>query len=288
MHSNIENLVGEKIPVLTGRASKNNRRILKAIAQSGAQLKYDISKTSDLIYSTVSRRVDDLVKRGYLRDSGTRVTSRGDQSEETQYGLTWKGWVATLYDLELRGNATSVLRNNINTILPDFSVFPDISLNDVLFSFLEVVDLSYDLDEIEVLFNILFRALVKLNTPSIEEMQIWGYYPLLDSYIENIRIEIDELAPEGITGNYLNFTDLLDNQTIHSLVSLALIPMIDFMEAKMIDAYRFTRLFIEFERVINTEDEGKVSDRVKQFIESDFPRIDKEIDEYDFGLEDDV
>lgn len=109
-----------KIPVFSGIGADNTSLILEHIATSGPLLKYDIFKNLCFArYSTASRRIDDLRKRGYLAEAGKRSTTRGKRIEESMCGLTWRGFVASLSSQKVRANITSVLRKNPLLTLPE-------------------------------------------------------------------------------------------------------------------------------------------------------------------------
>lgn len=100
-------LIESKIRILRDKGSKNNARIMEIISSTGPVIKYDLFKElknhdqkafdKQTRYSTVSRRVDDLVNRGYLQAVGTRTIVVGKRQEESpKYGITWKGFIAAL------------------------------------------------------------------------------------------------------------------------------------------------------------------------------------------------
>ena len=100
-------LIESKIRILRDKGSENNARILEILSSTGPLIKYDIFKELKSCenkpsergtrYSTVSRRVDDLVNRGYLQTVGTRTIVVGKRKEESsKYGITWRGFLAGL------------------------------------------------------------------------------------------------------------------------------------------------------------------------------------------------
>jgi hypothetical protein len=112
-HTNLDELAKAQIPALGKRGEQNNKRILKVIALNGALLKYDVSKSLNLSlsdYGTISRRIDALTKAEYLKEAGKRTTRRGKQAEQSLYGLTWRGFIASLTIKEVRGKILEVLR----------------------------------------------------------------------------------------------------------------------------------------------------------------------------------
>lgn len=117
-------LVESKIAILRGKGSENNRFLLMTMALEGSLIKYDLFKTlkgtrKEAHYPTVSRRVDDLVKRGYLRVVGRRGVLIGRRKDKSaKYGITWKGFVASLTIESVAQNILKVAENNPQLKLP--------------------------------------------------------------------------------------------------------------------------------------------------------------------------
>jgi hypothetical protein len=91
--------------------------VLETIALQGPLIKYDIFKAlksrNVKHYPTISRRVDDLKKKGYIDAAGKRVITVGKRIEESPtYGLTWRGLVASLATDEVAREISAVLKNN--------------------------------------------------------------------------------------------------------------------------------------------------------------------------------
>lgn len=121
-HSNLNELVRTRIPALGRRAAANNRAILGKVALEGPSLKYDVCKSLDLSlsdYGTISRRIDALTKTGYLEEAGKRATRRGKQTKQSLYGLTWRGFIASLAIKEVRENILQVLKKNPILAFPE-------------------------------------------------------------------------------------------------------------------------------------------------------------------------
>lgn len=117
MHIEYEEIIRTKVPALQGRDAKNNKLILEALALYGPLIKYDIFKAlrskGVKHYPTISRRVDDLKKRGYLDVAGKRLTTVGKRREESPtYALTWRGLIASLVIETVIGDIPRVLENN--------------------------------------------------------------------------------------------------------------------------------------------------------------------------------
>ena len=70
MHIECEEIIRAKVPAFQGRDAKNNKLVLETFALHGPLIKYDVFKALKSKgvkhYPTISRRVDDLRKRGYL------------------------------------------------------------------------------------------------------------------------------------------------------------------------------------------------------------------------------
>lgn len=116
-------LVKSKIAILRGRGSENNELILKILALEGPLIKYDLFKalvsTKQIAYPTISRRVDDLVDKGYLETAGTRTIIVGKREDQSStYGLTWKGVIAGLTTESVALNILEVLEKNPHLSFP--------------------------------------------------------------------------------------------------------------------------------------------------------------------------
>jgi len=105
-----------KIPALRGKDAPNNIIILRLIALRGSMNKYDLYSAFPGLkekknYPTVSRRVDDLVTRGYLTVTGSKIAREGTrrQQEVNVYGLTWRGLLAALSEEEVLMGVVAVL-----------------------------------------------------------------------------------------------------------------------------------------------------------------------------------
>jgi len=116
-------LIESKIRILRDKGSENNARILEILSSTGPLIKYDLFKelkscghknfNKETRYSTVSRRVDDLVNRGYLQPVGTRTIIVGKRKEESsKYGITWKGFIAVLTIETVADDIPKILEKN--------------------------------------------------------------------------------------------------------------------------------------------------------------------------------
>lgn len=117
-------LVESKIAIFRGRGSENNMLTLKTLALKGSLIKYDLFKAlkelgKETHYPTISRRVDNLLGRGYLEIVGKRTITVGKRKEESsKYGLSWKGFIASLTIEPVAENLLRVLEVNPHLKLP--------------------------------------------------------------------------------------------------------------------------------------------------------------------------
>lgn len=125
-------LIESKIGILRDKGSENNTRILETLSMKGPLIKYDLFKElkssgnenseKETRYSTVSRRVDDLVYRGYLQTAGTRTIIVGKRKDESsRYGITWKGFIAGLTIESVAEDVLTALEKNPHLQLPFLS-----------------------------------------------------------------------------------------------------------------------------------------------------------------------
>ena len=245
-------LIQLKIPILSGPASKNNQFILRSIALSGPMLKYRIFKDAKInIYSTASRRISNLVKRGYLAEAGKRITERGKQAEESMYGLSWKGFIASLTIKDVRQDIIRVLENNPLLNFPEKELI------------LPIIKEMVTSEEIETLTNSFLRALVDSipNLEIIDEKQIpfmiMSAFPRLN-------------LPEGFKLSRIpkDAWSLLDRPTILRLLKETIVPfMKDYVE-NLKNLQLLISAFEGFDQLIDElETKDKPSEKIKEFVE---------------------
>lgn len=117
-------LVESKIAIFRGKGSENNMLILEALALKGSLIKYDLFKAlkesrKEIYYPTISRRVDNLLSRGYLEPVGKRIITVGKRKEKSsKYGLSWKGLIASFTIKSVPRNVIRVLKKNPHLKLP--------------------------------------------------------------------------------------------------------------------------------------------------------------------------
>ena len=250
-----DELVELKIPALSGREAKNNTKILRSVALHGSMLKYDIFKNAKIDYhSTVSRRVDSLVKREYLKETGTRFIRRGKRTEESEYGLTWRGFIASLTIKEVRKNFVPVLK--INQLL----TFPEKEL------VLPLLEEFLTTQEVEIITKPLLEAYLK-TIPSIEFVKNEPMNVL--SSLFSIR-EIPEL-PEGfmlskLPQNKEELLKLLDKPIILNTIKNRLLPLIREKTLEVELVHRFMLIFNELGNYISTlEVEDQPSKKIVEY-----------------------
>lgn len=186
MHIDKE-LVESKIAILRGKGSKNNNLILETLALEGPLIKYDVMKTTknsgrNILYPTVSRRIDDLVDRGYLEIVGTRTIVVGKRKDESStYGITWKGFIACLTSESVVQNILRVLEKNPHLDLP----FP----RDVLLGIIGEIFTDRELELIgKALLTGYLRAIPK-DLEFLKPEQFFAY--ILPALTEAPKIEME-------------------------------------------------------------------------------------------------
>ena len=105
------------IDAFKGRDSGNNKAILETLALNPSLIKWDIYKLAreqtEITQPTVSRRVDDLRERGYIIETTKRRTRVGNREEDSPcYGLTRRGFIASLMSDQVRDNILAVIEKN--------------------------------------------------------------------------------------------------------------------------------------------------------------------------------
>jgi len=162
----LKKLVLSKIPAFQGRDARNNQLILETLALTGPLIKYDIFKELKKVgvkhYPTISRRVDDLKRRGYIETAGTRLVKVGKRREESStYGITWRGFIASLAIETIRKNIPIVLERNflLEKVLPE-SVPKQIIIN--------ILNELFSQEELEVITGALLEGFLRAIPENIE------------------------------------------------------------------------------------------------------------------------
>ena len=272
-HINLDELYQMKIPALKGRARTNNLLILETIATEGPLLKYDVYKKLEkrgiAEYSTVTRRIDSLREKGYLNEADKRFTERGKREAEAMYGLTWKGFIASLVSENVRGNVLQIIEKN-----------PLLGIPEKEFVLLVLKDI-FDPKEVKVIADILLyaylRAIPNLESIREEELWIWIFQALKEIPPDIVRVtEIPEKKKD--------LTKLLDNPRILQYLKDEILPKISEYERNFYILFRFFKILNELGDFVNKLDpKDKPSERFKEYLkttklEEKFARLETEVD----------
>jgi len=257
-HINLDDLSQMKIPALKGRARPNNLLILEAIATEGPLLKYDVhkklKKKGIAEYSTVTRRIDSLKEKGYLDEADKRITERGKRKAESMYGLTWKGFIASLVSEKVRENVLQVIEKNPLLIIPE-KEFVLLVLRDI-----------FDPKEVKTMANTLLygylKAIPNLESIEEEELGIWILQALREIPPNIIKVaEIPEKKKD--------LTRLLDNPRILQYVKERILPIISEYERNFYVLFQFFKVLSQlgdFVKKLHPED--KPSERLKEYLKT--------------------
>lgn len=255
LHINLDELCRLKIPALRGRAKTNNLLILETIAVRGPLLKYNVWKKLKergiAEYSTITRRIDVLRKKGYLAEAGRRSTERGKQKAESMYGLTWKGFIASFVSKKVRKNILQVVERNPLLVFPEKE-----------FALLVVTEV-FETRELEKIVNLLIsgclRVIPNLEDIREEELAIWILHGLKEIPPDLIKIKTPEKAKD--------LTRLLDNPRILQYVKEKIVPMIAEWERHFFVLFHFFRLINEVGEFIRRLDpEDRPSEKLKEYL----------------------
>jgi hypothetical protein len=256
----IQDIGEQRILLFSEKGAENNRRILRYIALNGANLKYDIAKKAGTVgYSTVSRRIDDLIDRGYLAEADRRPTLRGKQTEESMYGLTWKGFVAIITLGEVRSNIPKVLRSN------PLLGFPEKDL------VLELLDELFTREEIQVFMNSLVEALLEI-IPDLESMEDQQLPVLLFSALTRIsppkNFKLSKIPDDVL--------ELLDRPAILRIVKEYAVPYLRGYASQIRTMYQLVSALSGFGTLLSSlETKDQPSKKVKEFLEDRSRRFSK-------------
>jgi len=253
-----------KIPALSGRARTNNLLILETIATEGALLKYDVykrlKKRGITEYSTVTRRIDSLKEKGYLNEAGRRSTARGKQKEESTYGLTWRGFIASLTIKEARENILQVLKRN-----PLLS-FPE---KEIILPILEDLVTPQELETIA-------RSVLEAFLKTIPNLELVENEPMsILAWLLSIKEEIK--LPDGFKLSRIpkDAWELLDRPSIFNVVKDKIVPLVKKKAIEIEVMYHFFSALSEAGDFISAlEVEDQPSKKIKEFIETTLtPRL---------------
>jgi len=256
-HTNINELSQMKVPALRGIGRRNNLLILETIAMEGPLLKYDVykklKKRGIEEYSTVTRRIDSLRKRGYLDEAGRRITARGKRKAESMYGLTWKGFIASLVSEKVKRDVLQVVEKNPLLVIPE-KEFVLLVLKDI-----------FNSEEVERIADIMLhgylKAIPNLEDIKKEELGIWILPALREIPPDIMKTEMTEEKKD--------LTKLLDNPRILQYVKDRILPKISEYENNLYVLFQFFRLLNQvgdFIKELHPEDKPIPSERLKEYL----------------------
>jgi hypothetical protein len=253
-----------KIPALSGKAADNNRQILECIAINGPMLKYGISKNVQIgRYSTVSRRVDDLTERGYLGEASKRATERGKQTEESMYGLTWRGFIASIANKTVRQNIIQVLNRQPLLSFPEKE------------SVLVVIGEILTQQELETIAASMLKALM-ITIPDIEQVEDSQLLFLGLSALKELRLpknfKLSKVPKDA--------WELLDRPSILEVVKEKIVPFIKQKTVEIKIMYQLASAFDGFDDFMSSLNiEEQPSKRIKEFVETRLNRLSENLPE---------
>src|SRR5208283_1775170 len=115
-----EELVGWKIPAITGRDAETNLAILELLSLEGPKTVWKTNEglgRTRLQYPTIFRAVRRLRTWRYLKRTGS-VKMQKKKGRTPKFGVTWRGFLAGLAGDKVSANALDALRNNPQLDLP--------------------------------------------------------------------------------------------------------------------------------------------------------------------------
>ena len=266
-HSNFNELVKARIPSLGKRAAENNKAILEKIALEGPLLKYDVSKSLNLSlsdYGTISRRIDALTKAGYLEEAGKRATRRGKQTKQSLYGLTWRGFIASLTIKEVRENTLQVLKRN------PLLAFPE---KEIVLIVLEELVTQQELETIaRTVLEAFLRTIPNLELVENEPMSILAWL----SSIKEIKLP-DAFKLSRIQQDAGELLKLLDKPAILKAVKEKIVPLI---KQKTMETQAMYQMFLVLnevgEFICNLEVEDQPSKKIREYYENELkPKLER-------------
>lgn len=167
------------IGAFKGKDSENNRIMLVTLALNDSLIKWEILKKvteekKQITWATVSRRVDDLRKRDYIMETGKRrITVAKRELDTLEYGLTWKGIIASLTSKEVRKNIIKVIEGIL--AVEKYQIEPQ-------YKILEIVRRIYKENEIRDMTEKFYEAIkiMPLELESANEIEFMFYlFPAL-------------------------------------------------------------------------------------------------------------
>ncbi|MCJ7635692.1 hypothetical protein MUP77_25280 [Candidatus Bathyarchaeota archaeon] len=264
MHINLDELVKSRIPALREKAAENNKLVLEQIALNGPLLPYDVKKNlntkskgspASILYSTINRRIKDLKKRGYLAIAGKRLTERGKRTEEPAYGLTWRGFIASLSIAQVRENILQTLEKNPLLTLPEKQ------------SILAVLKEIVTPQELGIITKPIFEAYLNAipNVEMIRDDQLWIWLFAIDKFPK---------LPENFEFSRMpkDLVELLDRPPILKFVKEEIVPLVRQRTMEIKTIYEALRPLDQLcEYVLKLEDTNKPSKRIREYMQNKVP-----------------
>ena len=257
-HTIFDDLVKSKISILKGRGAEYNKYVLKNIAMNGHLLPYDVFNNlkqkcifDKLYYPTVLRRIKDLEKKGYLAEAGKRITTRGKQTEEATYGLTWRGFIASLSIDDVSEKLIQVIRKNPLLSLPEKE------------SLLLILDEILTPDELAIFSKSLLEAYLRVipNLELIRDDQLLIWFLAINKFPQFQFSRIPE-----------NGWELLDKPAILNFVKDKIVPFIRQKTEELSSLYLIFRALNELsEFIIGLDEKDKPSKKIKEYLENQLP-----------------
>lgn len=260
VHIIFDELVKAKIPALGERGAENNKLVLEQIALNGPLLPFDVLKSLGLklkMYPTIHRRIMDLKNRRYLAEAGKRSTKRGEQTEKPMYGLTWRGFIASVSIEKVRKNLFQVLEKNPLLTLPE---------KDAIMLVLKEILTEADLETISKLFlEAYLKAIPNLEMIRDDQLWIWVFsiqnFPQLSQNVKLSKMPKDLL-------------ELLDKPAILKVIKEKIVPSIRQRKADIEGAYMLFRVLDAIGQAISKLDEkDKPSKKIREYIQKELPKM---------------
>lgn len=276
-------LIESKIPAYRGTKAHNNRLVLGYFSRKGPSLPYDAFKDmrneghyKENQYPTVYRRIKDLVEKGYLREAGERSTKRGKRTEEIQYGVSWKGLVASLAIEDVRKKMLDVIELNLNSLDFELRQNTGIYLNALFPSIKKIIETIYSQAQIETIVLLVFKVYLESSAPSLDNLRdASGIENLIwTMHVAQATMSEIEALPEGEGIPAMRIIELFDDPSILHIAQSLLPQTSERFKESLENQYR---LLVHIPGKIGTilqglSPEDKPSLKVKEFLEKEFAR----------------
>jgi hypothetical protein len=200
-----------------------------------------------------------LTKTEYLKEAGKRATRRGKQTKQSLYGLTWRGFIASLTIKKVRENILQVLKRN------PLLAFPE---KETVLPILEDLVTKQELETIaRSVLEAFLKTIPTLEFVKNEPMSIFAWI-----------LSIKEIKfPSGFKLSRIpkDAWELLDRPAILEAVKENLIPLVKQKAMEMEVMYHFFSVLSEVgDFISDLEVEDQPSKKVKELIETKLtPRL---------------